>query len=156
MATEIGILAVRRSILIKAPPERVWQEFETFDRMHAWFGTGHRLLTYEPRVGGQVLLEVDHEGRPLQYGGPVLVFDPSRELTFESDWIPSQGWLEPTLVTIRLAGVLGGTLVELFHHAIERVGEDAAEQHAGFEAGWTTRHLEALRAIVEGDAVRAG
>ena len=107
MGTEIGQLAVRRSILIDAAPERVWKEFETLERMQAWFGTGHRLLEYEPRVGGSVLLEVDIEGRPMRFGGQVTVFDPPRELTFEDDWIPSQGWAAPSLITIRLTPALG-------------------------------------------------
>ena len=47
MATEIGPLAVRRSIWIDAPPERVWHEFEDFERMRRWFGTGHTLIRYE-------------------------------------------------------------------------------------------------------------
>ena len=149
MGTEIGQLAVRRSILIDAPPERVWREFETLERMQAWFGTGHRLLEYEPRVGASVLLEVDIEGRPMRFGGRITVFDPPRELTFEDDWIPSQGWAAPSLITIRLTAALGGTLVELFHHAIERIGEGAAEEHRGLEGGWTTRQLEALRQVVE-------
>src|SRR3990172_9181382 len=131
MGTEIGPLAVRRSILINAPPERVWQELESFERMKLWFGTGHTLVKYEPRVGGLVELEVEHEGATLRFGGRVTVFDPPQELTFEDDWIPSQGWAAPSLITIRLTPALGGTLVELFHHAIERVGEEAAEQHRG-------------------------
>lgn len=45
--------------------------------------------------------------------------------------------------------MLGGTLVELFHHGFERTGDTAAEMHRGFEGGWTTRQLEALRSIVE-------
>ena len=49
MGTEIGPFAVRRSIWIDAPPENVWQEFETFERMADWFGSGHELLEYEPR-----------------------------------------------------------------------------------------------------------
>lgn len=149
MGTEIGQLAVRRSILIDAPPERVWKEFATLERMRAWFGTGHRLLQYEPRVGGSVLLEVDIEGRAMRFGGRVTVFDPPRELTFEDDWIPSQGWAAPSLLTIRLTPALGGTLVELFHHGFERIGDGAAEQHRGFEGGWTTRQVEALRQLVE-------
>lgn len=148
--TKIGILAVRRSILIKATPERVWQEFETFERFKAWFGTGHKLLQYEPKLGGDVLLEVVHEGNTLQYGGKVLVFEPGSELTFEDDWIPNQGWLEPSLITIRLTPALDGTLVELFHHALERTGPNAADDHAGFESGWDNHHLEALRRAIEG------
>ena len=33
MGAEIGTLSVRRSILIDAEPERVWKEFESFERM---------------------------------------------------------------------------------------------------------------------------
>jgi uncharacterized protein YndB with AHSA1/START domain len=150
MPAEIGTLAVRRSTLINAPPERVWQEFESFERMAAWWGTGHRLLTYEPRRGGRVEMEVDIEHQSMRYGGEITVFEPGHELTFENDWIPNQGWQAPTLITLRLTPALGGTLVELFHHAFERVGADAADQHAGFEGGWTMRQLDALRAIVEG------
>ena len=40
MGLQIGLLNVRRSILIQAPPDRVWQEFETFDRFAAWFNRG--------------------------------------------------------------------------------------------------------------------
>ena len=149
MGVEIGTLAVRRSILIKAPPEQVWQEFETFEQMQRWFGTGHRLLQYEPHVGGSVLLEVDIEGEARQFGGPIIVFEPGQELTFEDDWIPNLGWAEPTMLTIRLTAASGGTLVELFHHGFERVGEDAADEHVSYEGGWTTRQLEALRQIVE-------
>ena len=149
-STKIGTLAVRRSILINASPERVWQEFETFEKLAAWFGRGHRLLKYEPRVGADVLLEVEHEGKTLQYGGPVTAYDAPNELSFENDWIPNSGWLAPTMITFRLTPVLNGTLVELFHHAIEVVGPDADEWHAGFEKGWDMKHLIALKQIIEG------
>lgn len=149
-ATKIGELAVRRSILINAAPERVWQEFETFERLREWFGRGHRLIEFEPRVGAHVLLEVEHEGATRMYGGKVIVFDPPNELTFEDDWIPNDGWKQPTLITFRLRAALGVTLVELFHHTIENVGPGADKWHAGFEGGWDTKHLIALKRIVEG------
>ena len=159
MGIEIGILAVRRSVLINAPPERVWQEFGTLERMQAWFGytwedggrRGHTLLKYEPRLGGMVELEVMVHGKERRrFGGPIVVFEPARELTFEDAWIPNEDWEAPTYITIRLTPALGGTLVELFHHAFERTGEGAAEEHLGHEMGWTAYHLEALRRIVEG------
>ena len=40
MGLTIGLLNVRRSILIQASPQRVWQEFESFDQIAAWFGLG--------------------------------------------------------------------------------------------------------------------
>lgn len=149
-ATKIGELAVRRSILINAAPERVWQEFETFERLREWFGRGHRLLEFEPKVGGDVLLEVEHNGGTHKYSGKVVAFDPPNELTFEDDWIPNNGWEKPTLITFRLTPALGGTLVELLHHSVENVGPGADEWHAGFERGWDMKHLIALKQIVEG------
>lgn len=153
MPTPIGTLAVRRSVLIGAPPERVWQEFTSFERMKAWFGIGHQLVVYEPRVGG--LVETDatdhqpgHTGTALVFRGRVTAFEPNREVTFEQDWI-GHGWVAPALVTIRLTPALGGTLVELFHHTIERTGPNAAEEHLGFEGGWGTWHLEALKKLAE-------
>ena len=155
-----SILVVRRSIHIQAPPERVWREFETFERMNAWWGAligppeggkpnGQRLVTYEPRMGGHVEMEVSLDGEPARYGGTIIVFDAPRELTFENDWIPNRGWLQPTFITIRLASLLGGTLVELIHHGFERTGAAAADDHAGYEGGWGMTQLNALRSVVE-------
>lgn len=153
MPSSIGILAARRSIHIAAPPERVWEEFTTFERMSRWFGVGHKLVAYEPWVGG--LVETDATGVPAGHGGATLVFrgrvtvfEPGHEVTFEQDWV-DHGWAAPPYVTIRLTAALGGTLVELLHHTIERVGASAADDHAAFEGGWDTRHLEALRRIVQ-------
>ena len=147
MGVEIGDLSVRRTIHIRATPERVWQEFESFEKMQAWFGTGHRLLDYEPEVGGSVLLGfADDES--ARYGGKIVIFEPGREVTWENDWIPNRGWEHPTFITLRLKPYLDGTLVELFHHGFEGVGPDAGEQHTGYEGGWNLTQLEALRELV--------
>ena len=151
MGTQIGPLAVRRSIWIDAKPERVWQEFESLERMQAWYGTGHKLTKYEPRVGGIVETDAGQSnegGERLLFGGKIIVFDPPRELTFEDDWY-GHGWTAPPLFTFRLTEAAGGTVVELFHHAFERTGASPSETLNGFEGGWTIRQLEALRQIVE-------
>lgn len=146
---EISPLAVRRSTFIKAAPERVWREFETFERMKAWFGTGHQLTVYEPRVGGRVETDAGapQGGGGLVFGGEIVVWEPGREITWENDWY-GHGWARPSLITIRLTPYVDGTIVELFHHRFE--GTDApGEMLNGFEGGWDTHHLEGLRVIVE-------
>ncbi len=144
VGTHLGALVVRRSIWIDAKPERVWQEFETFEAMRGWFGTGHTLVSYEPRVGGWVETDPSAvQGEPLRFAGRVTVFDPPRELTFEQDWI-GHGWAAPSLITFRLTPALGGTLVELLHHGFDRLGPGSAEDHRGFENGWGMMQLEAL------------
>ena len=154
-----SVLVVRRSIHIDAKPGRVWQEFESFERMNRWWGAmrgvpeagksnGQRLVTYEPLVGGRVEMEVVLDGAATRYGGAVAVFEPGSELTFESDWLPNRGWLRPTRITIRLSPALGGTLVELMHHGFEHTGEGCGDQHAAYEAGWGMTQLDALRDVV--------
>jgi len=149
MGIEISALHVRRSGLIRATPDRVWHEFTSFDRLAAWFGRGHKLESYEARLGGRVLLSVEIDGAKRPYGGPILIFEPARELTFSNNW-ESDGWPVPTLITLRLTPLYDACHVELFHHGFERLGDDAGAELQGYEAGWHSRHLEALRAIVEG------
>jgi len=155
-----SILVVRRSIHILATPERVWEEFTSFERMNRWWGViigtpeagkpnGQRLITYEPRVGGHVEMEVLYQGAPLRYGGKIVVFEPGQELTFECDWIPNQGWLRPTLITLRLTAALGGTLVELMHHGFEHTGANGSDEHTGYEGGWSMTQLNALKGVLQ-------
>lgn len=144
-----GTLSVRRSILIAAAPERVWREFETFDRMKAWWGTGHALVAYEPRAGGHIEMSVEVDGEMRRFGGEIVTFQPGAELTFEDQWIPPREWPVPVYITLRLTAHDGGTLVELLVHGFERFGDQAAERHHGLERGWSVRQLAALREIVE-------
>lgn len=149
MGIEISTLHVRRSGLIQATPDRVWQELSSFDRLAAWFGTGQRLETYEPRLGGRVLLSVEVDGVRRPFGGTVVVFDVARELTFSNNW-EADGWPVPTLITVRLSNLYDACHVEIFHHGFERLGGEAASVLQGYEAGWDSHHLEALAEIVTG------
>jgi uncharacterized protein YndB with AHSA1/START domain len=152
MGLEIGVLSVRRCILILAPPERIWEEFETADRFAAWYGTGHTLELYQPRLGGDIQMSVDIDGVHSRFGGKITVFDPGIELSFDNNWFSNNAWPVPTFITLRLRQHYDGTMVELFHHGFERLGADAADQLQNYEAGWDVHHLAALRAIVEGSS----
>ena len=142
MATEIGILAVRRSTFIAAQPDRVWEKFTTVERMKRWFGIGHELSRYEPSPDGYV--ETDSA-----FGGPIVNWEPPHELTFENRCY-ERDWEAPPLFTFRLTPALGGTVVELFSHSLERIGPSGPDALVAFEAGWETNHLVALREIVQG------
>jgi len=126
----------------------VWQEFTSFERLAAWFGLGHRLETFEPELGGRVRLSVEVGGSRSFFGGPILVFEAARELSFSSNW-EADGWPVPTVITLRLVSLYDGCHIELFHHGFERLGDDASTLHEGYEAGWSCQHLEALKEIVE-------
>jgi uncharacterized protein YndB with AHSA1/START domain len=149
MGITISLLNVRRSILIQASPERVWQEFESFERLAAWFGIGHQLHRFEPQLGGAVELSVEIDGTRRYFGGPVVVLEPVRELTLENNWAPPNDWPVPTFFTLRLTPLYDGTMVEIFHHGFERLGAAAADILQGYEEGWNIDHLAALRSIIE-------
>jgi len=133
MNPDASVLEVRRSIHVRATPVHVWEAFKSKARMDEWWGAtkgipeagtsqGQRLAVYDPRVGGHVEMEVMLDRIPARYRGKIKTFESGRELTFENDWISNRGWLLPTLITLRLTAVLGGTLVELFHYGFERRG----------------------------------
>jgi uncharacterized protein YndB with AHSA1/START domain len=149
MGIQISALNVRRSILINATPRRVWQEFGSFASISGWFGRGHQLHTFEPKLGGHVDMSVEIDGERRHFGGSVVVFDEAREITFESNWHGAHAWPVPTFFTIRLTSLYEATLVEIFHHGFERFGADAADNLQAYEEGWDVKHLKALRAIVE-------
>ena len=158
MGIAIGPFYVRRSIFIRATPERVWKEFESQERLTAWFGTGHEIVTLEPRVGGKVDIDIGFVGetggtklnRNIHSIGTVLVFDPERELTFETVWRPGERTI-PQLWTLRITPLYAGSMVEVIQHGLERFGEEAADLLQGLEQGWDVHHLVALRRIIEGD-----
>lgn len=150
MGLEIGALHVRRSTFIRATPTRVWEEFESFARMSEWFGRGHTLHTYEPKLGGRVELSVELDGKRQHYSGQILVLAAEREVSFTINWHDAAlAWPVPTLWTLRLTPMYDGTQVEIFHHGFERLGQDAGDNLEGYEEGWDIKHLKALRAIVE-------
>jgi len=149
MGLKIGLLNVRRSIFIQALPQRVWQEFGSFEKVRAWFGRGHELHILEPKLGGQVDLSIELDGERRYYGGSVLVFELEREVSFGVNWEAPHQWPVPTLWTIPLTPLYDGTMVEIFHHGFERLGAAAADSLQGYEDGWDIKHLKALREIVE-------
>jgi uncharacterized protein YndB with AHSA1/START domain len=153
-------LVMRRSVMIAAPPDRVWEEFESIDRMRRWYAgkretSEQHVLRYEPRVGGwfEITCKWIHDGVPgaCRMGGEIVVFDRARELTLEShSFLPERPWAAPIKKTIRLSPAPGGTVVEIMEHGFEAAGEHARDFHLEAEIGWTMDELIALRRVVEG------
>jgi uncharacterized protein YndB with AHSA1/START domain len=154
-----GALVVRRSIQIDAPPDRVWREFETFQRFRAWWSTDEpgrteTVRAYEPRVGGRVEMPCswgphgDQPGGSCVFEGNVVAFEPGAGLTWELS-IEGAPWDAPTYVTVRLIPNAYGTMVEILHYGFEHIGAGAVDQFSAFEGGWDLRELRALKSAVE-------
>jgi uncharacterized protein YndB with AHSA1/START domain len=138
---------------INATPERIWREFESFERFSAWWTTREpnrreSVRKYEPRVGGRVEMPCEWDGGSCVFVGNVTSTEPQRELTWELS-VEDAGWPAPTYVTVRLTPNAYGTMVEILHHGFEKIGDAAVQQFQDFEGGWDLRELRALRALVE-------
>lgn len=150
MSVEIGKLCVRRCTQIEATPQRVWEEFASFDKLKAWFGIGHKLESYEPGADGSISLSVELDGQVRPYGGKLVVWEPGSELSIANNWYDEDmAWPVSLFISFKMSAYNGGTLVELFHHGFEQLGADAGAQHEGYEEGWNNQHLKALKKIVE-------
>lgn len=150
MGLDIGHLYVRRSAFVEAAPARVWQAFTSFESIAAWLNRGHTLHKLEPEPGGEVDFSIEIDSEQQHFGGRVVIVEPERELSMAINWESAEMASPVDLYwTFRITGLNNGTLVELFHHGFD-VLDDAADQLEGYESGWTSRHLVALREIVLG------
>ncbi len=141
---------MRRCTLVRAPNFEVWKHFETEQALQKWFGLGHQVEAYTPGHEGHIQLSVEVQGARRSYGGKILNWQANRELSFDNNWEDVEmAWPVSTQITLRLTQVGDETLVELFHHGFELLGESASAQHEAYEAGWNNQHLSALKKLVE-------
>jgi len=110
MGIEVGKLCVRRCTLIAASPKRVWEEFESFEKLNAWFGIGHKLEKFKPGNSGIISMSVELEGKVRPYGGNIVVWEPESELSIEDNWYDEDmAWSQAIFITFRLSNYENGT-----------------------------------------------
>jgi uncharacterized protein YndB with AHSA1/START domain len=143
-----GRLYVRRAVAIAAAPGEVWPWFTTFEALATWFSRGHTLLKFEPEINGPVELSVELEDGLHHFGGRITHYEPCRRLTLTNNWFDDLAWPTPTYLTFLLTAQTQGTLVELFHHGFDVLGDIGATECLAYEQGWDTKHLIALREAV--------
>ena len=105
---DTSVLKVRRSIHIKATPERVWEAFTSKARMDDWWGLtkgspeagtsqGQWLTAFEPRAGGCIEMAVMLDGKRASYGGVIKTFTSAKELPSKTIGFPTRaGRRQPT------------------------------------------------------------
>ena len=151
MRTQATDLTVRKTITVEAPVERAFATFT--DRIGSWWPLGDYSVSreraetaiMEGRPGGRIY-ERTTDGEEAEWG-EVLVWEPPRRIVFS--WRPSVSSRPPTEVEVRFSGTEhGATRVDLEHRGWERLGEQAAEAHSGYDQGWTKvlgRYSDAAR-----------
>lgn len=147
---------IRKQIRVPVRPEIA---FRAFLRMEAWMPESHTLLQEKRQ---DILLEQHSGGRWVERGtegterdwGKVLACEPPRRLLLA--WQIGTSWAyEPELLTeveITFTEDGDGTVVELEHRNIERMGEGAADVWAalGSDQGWSGDLAGYVRYVSEG------
>ena len=143
MNIQIVPAPVRKSITVKATPERAFEIFTA--GMGRWWAREHHLGTsalkdvvLEPREGGR-WFEVNEDGSTCEWG-KVLAWDPPRQVLLawqiNADWKYDASFV--TELEIRFTPEGEGTRVDLEHRNLDRFGEKAEAVRAMLDSndGW--------------------
>lgn len=148
---------IRKSIRVKAPPEKAFGVFTT--GMGKWWLKSHSLLkspqhdvVIEPCAGGR-WFEVGEDGSEYEWGR-VLIWSPNERVVLawqlNADWTYDADF--ETTVEVRFVPDGDHTLVEFEHRDLERFGPRADELRGGYESGmdggWTAL-LDQYRQLCE-------
>ncbi|MFN7989308.1 MAG: GNAT family N-acetyltransferase [Thermoanaerobaculia bacterium] len=123
---------VETKVLVKAPPERVWQAIASAEGLDGWFTSG---TTLDARPGGRLAFRWERWGPDAFTGtfeGTVLEADRPRRFSFR--WPVDSGTYETT-VTADLEPRDDGTLVRLSEHGFEE-GPAGLRDMLSRSAGW--------------------
>ncbi|MDB5367939.1 MAG: hypothetical protein JWM77_3866 [Rhodospirillales bacterium] len=142
----MSIAPIRRTVTVKAPPQRAFERFT--QQMAKWWPPSHHVggepfheIVLEPRAEGR-WFERDQQGREAQWG-KVIAWEPplsgkhgrvllawqlDASFKFDTDFVTE---LE---LTFALDGT--GTRVTLEHRNLERYGDRAAELREKLDGGW--------------------
>ncbi|WP_203294202.1 SRPBCC family protein [Maricaulis parjimensis] len=131
--------AIEKSVLLKAPPARVWAFLTEPDLLGRWFHPSDRALT-EP--GPYVFWKNAETEGQRHCWGEVLEVEPGRRLvyTFTHEWLGGH----PTRVEWSLEAVGEGTRLRLVHDGFAGAPVDSFDSLFGHDEGWG-EHLTTLR-----------
>ncbi|HUF54629.1 MAG TPA: SRPBCC family protein [Dehalococcoidia bacterium] len=136
---EASALAVRKSITVRAAPEKAFEVFTAGierwwpRKTHSVSGERTAGVTMETREGGRVF-ETNDAGGEIEWG-VVTSWEPPRQVAFT--WHP--GYDNPgnyTDIEVTFTADGEGTRMELVHTGWERLGDEAARSQRSYDGGW--------------------
>jgi uncharacterized protein YndB with AHSA1/START domain len=140
MTRTITVAPVRKTIKVKATPERAFEVFTA--GMSRWWSRQYTInkspikdVVVEPKAGGR-WFERGEDGSECQWG-KVLAWEPPSRLLLAWQITPTFSY-DPDLMTeveVRFTAEGGGTLVEL-EHRLDGYGAAAEDMFKVFDGGW--------------------
>lgn len=144
MSQTISPAPIRKSVHVKVAPARAFEVFTA--GATGWWLKSHSISTtkspikdvvIEPRAGGR-WFERGEDGTECPWG-KVLAWEPPSRLVLGWQIDPDFKY-DPALLTeveVRFTADSGGTLVELEHRQLERMGERGIGLRDAFIRGWS-------------------
>jgi uncharacterized protein YndB with AHSA1/START domain len=133
-------IAIKRSIWIDAPRERVWQAITVPEQIAAWFAPGASFTQNGDIISVRVG-DMDMEVAVVE------VIDPPRQIMPRN--LPDRS----IATTYMLEEENGGTRFTVIESGLESLPEDARQQHLDQDGlGWEMA-LENLRAYIDGKSL---
>lgn len=138
MTSATDTAPVVKEVVVSVPVERAWEVFTA--GIDEWwpvdrFSVGMertRAVEFEGRTGGRIFERWD-DGTEKPWG-EVLAWEPPRRVVFT--WHPNEERPAATEVEVTFTAQDGATRVRLEHRGWERLGAEAAESRASYDAGW--------------------
>ena len=120
---------VQVSRLIPAAPDKVWKTLTSREGMKAYMMGAD--VDADWRVGGQIRMHGEYQGKRFEDRGEVRSFEPERRLAYTHESGSAPG--KPHLVTFELASREGGTEV-----TVTQEGDHASDEkmRATYEKTW--------------------
>lgn len=138
-------ISTRASIMIDAPPSKVWEALTTPELIRGWFFGVDTETDWT--VGSPIVHRGEYQGKPYKDRGTIVRFEPGR-LLVHTHWSPLSGVSDRPEhyqeVSWSLSEHEGGT--EL---VVSEVNLPSEEARAVSEKGWWSA-LAALRDLLEG------
>jgi len=127
--------AVRLTIVVKRPPEAVYDAWVQPEKIAKWFipepGSTCEIGEFEPRIGGRFEITVD-AGEPCTAYGKFLVMDRPNRLVLTWQWTEGELQRDESQITLDFVAIDEGTRFVMTHERLASVA--SREAHTG---GWT-------------------
>ncbi len=130
---------VRRSVVVRRPPEAVfrmftaeigrWWPFEGGDR--SFGGERYGTIAFEPRVGGR-LYETFRDGEEFEIGR-ITAYEPPARIVYTWN---NPRWEAATQVEVCFTAGGEGTRVEVVHSGFDRIGPLGPRARDNYASGW--------------------
>jgi uncharacterized protein YndB with AHSA1/START domain len=138
-------IAVKRSIVINADRERIWQALTDAAQVSKWFDSS---MTWEFKLGIGEPITYWMNGEVLGKGRIVTVDSPER---FAFNWTPEPGNPAETLVTFTLERVAEGTRVTVVEAGFEVLPADRQQPRVEENSDGWRQVLDHLVTYLEKD-----